>query len=77
MCFGPSTLVGAGAKPRLNTPKAATYHEQYHTLYIMIGHSLGRMESKIKKFTPHMYLQAGTKLPRGVDEGNCAFDRIS
>ena len=30
MCFGPSTL-GAGAKIRLHTPKAVTYHEQYHT----------------------------------------------
>ena len=27
----PSTL-GAGAKTRLHTPKAGTYHEQYHTL---------------------------------------------
>ena len=27
----PSTL-GAGAKSRLHTPKAVTYHEQYHTL---------------------------------------------
>ena len=29
MCFGPRTL-GAGAKTRLNTSKAVTYHEQYH-----------------------------------------------
>ena len=27
----------------LHTPKAVTYHEQYHTLKIMIGHSLGRI----------------------------------
>ena len=31
MCFGPSTL-GAGAKTRLHTPKAVTYHEQYRLL---------------------------------------------
>ena len=48
----PSTL-GAGAKTRLHTPQAVTYHEQPHCCRFMIGHSLGRMESKIKKFTPH------------------------
>ena len=48
----PSTL-GAGAKTRLHTPKAVTYHEQPHCCRFMIGHSLGRMESRIKKFTPH------------------------
>ena len=52
MCFGPSTL-GAGAKTRLHTPKAVTYHEHPHYCRLMIGHSLGRMESRIKKFTPH------------------------
>ena len=52
MCFGLSTL-GAGAKTRLHTPKAVTYHEQSHCCRFMIGHSLGRMESRIKKFTPH------------------------
>ena len=52
MCFGPSTL-GAGAKTRLHTPNAVTYHEQPHYCRFMIGHSLGRMESRIKKFTPH------------------------
>ena len=51
MCFGPSTL-GAGAKTRLHTPKAVTYHEQPHYCRFMIGHSLGRMESRIKEFTP-------------------------
>ena len=35
----PSTL-GAGAKPRLHTPKAVTYHEQPHYCRFMIGHSL-------------------------------------
>ena len=48
----PSTL-GAGAKTRLHTPKAVTYHEQSHYCGFMIGHSLGRMESRLKKFTPH------------------------
>ena len=48
MCFGSSTL-GAGAKTRLHTPKAVTYHEQPHYCRFMIGHSLGRMESRIKK----------------------------
>ena len=48
----PSTL-GAGAKTRLHTPKAVAYHEQPHYCRFMIGHSLGRMESRIKKFTPH------------------------
>ena len=52
MCFGLSTL-GAGAKTRLRTPKAVTYHEQPHYRRFMIGHSLGHMESRIKKFTPH------------------------
>ena len=58
MGFDPSTL-GAGAKTRLHTPKAVTYHEQYHTLYIMIGHSLGRMESRIKERTPHCICRPG------------------
>ena len=48
----PNTL-GAGAKTRLHTPKAVTYHEQPHYCRFMIGHSLGRMESRIKKCTPH------------------------
>ena len=48
----PGTL-GAGAKTRLHTPKAVTYHEQPHYCRFMIGHSVGRMESRIKKFTPH------------------------
>ena len=52
MCFGLSTL-GAGAKTRLHTPKAVTYHEQPHYCRFMIGHSLGRTESRIKEFTPH------------------------
>ena len=54
MCLisDPGTL-GAGAKTRLHTPKAVTYHEQPHYCRFMIGHSLGRMESRIKTFTPH------------------------
>ena len=48
----PGTL-GAGAKTRLHTPKAVTYHEQPQYCRFMIGHSLGRMESRIKEFTPH------------------------
>ena len=39
-------------------PKAVPYHESnvatLFILYILIGHSLGRMESRIKKFTPHV-----------------------
>ena len=34
------------AKTHLNTPKAVTYHEQSHCYRFMIGHSLGRMESR-------------------------------
>ena len=37
---------GAGSKTRLHTPKAVTYHEQSHYCRIMIGHSLGRVESR-------------------------------
>ena len=48
----PGTL-GAGAKTRLHTPKAVTYHEQPQYCRCMIGHSLGRIESRIKKFAPH------------------------
>ena len=57
----PGTL-GAGAKTRLRTPKAVTYHEQPHCCRFMIGHSLGRMESRIKKFTPH-YICRYKRLP--------------
>ena len=28
----PSPTLGAGANTHLHTPKAVTYHEQYHTL---------------------------------------------
>ena len=48
----PSTL-GAGAKTRLHAPKAVAYHAQPHYCRFMIGHSLGRMESRLKKCTPH------------------------
>ena len=48
----PGTL-GAGAKTRLRTPKAVAYHEQPDYCRFMIGHSFGRMESRIKEFTPH------------------------
>ena len=41
-----------GGKTRLHTPKAVTYHEQPHYCRFMIGHSLGRIESSIKKFKP-------------------------
>ena len=47
-----------GPKHSLRTPKAVTYHEQPDYCRFMIGHSLGRMESRIKKFTPHSCLQA-------------------
>ena len=60
----PSTL-GAGAKTRLHTPKAVTYHEQPHYCRFMIGHSLGRMESRIKKFTPHCVCRPSSS-PRPV-----------
>ena len=53
MCFDiGSRHLGAGAKTRLHTPKAVAYHEQPHYCRFRIGHSFGRMESRIKKFTP-------------------------
>ena len=55
----PSTL-GAGAKTRFHTPKAVTYHEQPDYCRFMIGHSLGRMDSRIKKFTPHCMCRPST-----------------
>ena len=36
----PSTTLGAGAKTRLHTPNAVTYHEQPQYSRCMIGHSL-------------------------------------
>ena len=39
-------VLGSNSKARLNTPKAVTYHEQSHCYRFMIGHSLGRMESR-------------------------------
>ena len=51
--FWSHCTLGAGTKTRLHTPKAVTYHEQPHYCRSMIGHSLGRMESRIKEFTPH------------------------
>ena len=53
MWFGPGAL-SAGAKARLHTAKAVTYHEQTDYCRYMIGHSFGRMESSIKKFCPHL-----------------------
>ena len=66
---GPSTLVAKHPgcwKTRLHTPEAVAYHEQsaiinhYKSYRIghtycrfMLGHCLVRMESRIKKFTPH------------------------
>ena len=61
----PGTL-GAGAKTRPNTPKAVTYHEQPHHGRFMIGHSLGRMESRIKKFTPHCVCRPISSSRRGT-----------
>ena len=40
-------------EPFLHTPKAVTYHEQSHYCRFMIGHSLGRMESRVNKFKIH------------------------
>ena len=62
----PSTL-GAGDKTRLHTPKAVTYHEQPHYCRFMIGHSLGRMETRIKKFTPYCVCRP----ERGRSGGAC------
>ena len=54
MCFDIGIQhLGAGAKTRLQTPKAVAYHEEPDYCRFMIGHSLGRMESGIKGFTPH------------------------
>ena len=39
-------VLGSDSKTHLNTPKAVTYHEQSHCYRCMIGHSLGRMESR-------------------------------
>ena len=61
----PGTL-GAGAKIRLHTPKAVAYHEQPHYCRFMIGHSLGRMESRMKKFTPHRICRPVSSLLTGV-----------
>ena len=36
---------GSDIKTHLHTPKAVTYHEQFHCCRFAIGHSLGRMES--------------------------------
>ena len=54
----PSTL-SARAKTRPHTPKAVTYHEQPHYCRFMIGHSLRRIESRIKKFAPHCVCRYG------------------
>ena len=65
-CFtGPGTL-GAGAKTRLHTPKAVTYHEQPDYCRFMIGHSLGGMDSRIKKFTPHCICRPRCRRSRGM-----------
>ena len=41
----PNVLL-SDSKTQLHTPKAVTYHEQSHYCWFMIGHSLGRMESR-------------------------------
>ena len=51
-------ILGAGAKTRLHTPKAVTYHEQPDYCRFMIGHSLGRMESRNKEVYATLCLQA-------------------
>ena len=63
-CVLVCSTLGAGAKTRLHTPKAVAYHEQPHYCRFMIGHSLGRMESRMKKFTPYCMcrLQHGEKI---------------
>ena len=54
MCFDiGSRHLGCWGQNTSPYPKAVTYHEQPHYCRFMIGHSLGRMESRIKKFTPH------------------------
>ena len=37
-----------GGKTHLHTPTAVTYHEQLYYCRCMIGHSLGRMESRCR-----------------------------
>ena len=55
--------MGSDIETHLHTPKAVAYHEQPHYCRFMIGHSLGHMESRIKKFTPHrVYRPAGERL---------------
>ena len=39
---------GSDIKTHLHTPKAVTYHEQSYSCRFMIGHSLGRMESRFR-----------------------------
>ena len=39
-------VLGSDIKTHLHTPKAVTYHEQSQYCRFMIGHSLGRMESR-------------------------------
>ena len=51
--IGSQPTLGAGAKPRLHTPNAVTYHEQPQYSRCMISHSLVRMESRIKKLHLH------------------------
>ena len=58
----PGTLV-AEAKTRLHTPKAVTYYEQPDYCRFMIGHSLERMESRKKKFTPHLCFTGQGRVP--------------
>ena len=60
VCFGRPSTLGAGAETRLHTPKAVTYHKQPHYCRFMIGHSLERMESRIKKFKLHCICRPDT-----------------
>ena len=60
-----------GAKHCLHTPKAVTYHEQPHYCRFMIGHSLGRVESSIKRFKPPAWCK--TRLESSIKRFKAPF----
>ena len=70
MCFAIVSLctLGAGGKTLLHTPKAVTYHEQYHTVYIMIGHSLGRIESSAVLMLTTLFFVHDSQAMKGLND---------
>ena len=48
-------VLGSHTKTHLHTPKSVTYHEQLQYSRFMIGHSLGRMESRCSLQSILMY----------------------